>query len=220
MLLVKFWFHNCYITPVIKYDPAGNVAWWVIGAAIGAVVGAAVGGAISYAKDGKVDWRYVAAGAVAGALVGAGVGHLAQAAYTSATATAAAAKTVGTGTSIIGAASADGDPTNEINSVIQTGYKTYYHVTSFGSAQSISQSSRLYSGAFDKVGVLQFQPTLQQAKLLGCQSYETVTKFTSNHSFFEWDKSTGLGNLPGVLIDYGTQAYIYVNNIIEVGFRK
>jgi RHS repeat-associated protein len=110
----------CGNNPVIKSDVDGNVAWWIIGAAIGAVVGAVVGGIVSYNQTGKVDVGYVLAFAAGGALVGAGLGCLAEAVYTSVTITTAATNIVGGGTGAIGAICADGDPTNEIDQTSQT----------------------------------------------------------------------------------------------------
>ena len=103
----------CTNNPITNADPSGY-AWWIIGAIAGAVVGGVAGAAISYFTTGKVDWSYVAVGAVAGALIGAGAGYIADKVIAAKTATATAS-TVAT------ALSADGDPTNEINSAFKIG---------------------------------------------------------------------------------------------------
>jgi len=107
--------HNMYSycenNPIMNYDPNGNFAWAIPGAIIGGIIGGVVGGIISYKKTGHINWWAVAGGAAAGALIGAGAGYLAQTILSSSVATTA---TVEVGTSLTAAASADGDPTNEV----------------------------------------------------------------------------------------------------------
>jgi RHS repeat-associated protein len=69
-LLSHNMFAYCKNNPVNMDDPDGDIAWWIVGG----VAGGIAGGIYSYAKTGRVDWRYVAGGA----LVGAGLGYLAQ----------------------------------------------------------------------------------------------------------------------------------------------
>ena len=163
--------HNLFVycgnNPIIYDDQEG--AFWnlVIGAVVGAVVGAAVGAVASYVATGEVKWEVVAGGAVAGALLGTGIGYLAgkaSIAVTTATVTTAA----------------------------ETGERTYYHVTSNQAANEIINTGVIKVGEFGKAYVLGSQPTLQEAKILGARSVETVIRFTANSTRLIPDKTVSL----------------------------
>lgn len=65
------------------------------------------------------------------------------------------------------------------------------------------------------VCVLNYQPTLSQAKSIGAYSYETVVKFTTNCSTFIKDETVGNGAFRNMV-----NGNVSVLDVVEVGFKS
>lgn len=92
----------------------------------------------------------------------------------------------------------------------------YYQVTSSQAAQTIANTGKLIPSSVEgSVCVLNFQPTLTQARQLGAQSVETVIRFSTNCTTFVPDLTVPFSGAYRNMIN-GT---IQIFDIIEVGFR-
>lgn len=92
----------------------------------------------------------------------------------------------------------------------------YYQVTSHQAAQSIAQTQTLIPSASEQsVCVLNFQPTLEQAKLLGAKAYDTVIQFRTNCTTFIPDTTVPFEGAYRNMRD----AVVKIFEVIEVGFR-
>lgn len=224
-------FVYCLNNPVNMADTTGNLPFFLVAAAVGIVAGAIIGGVVA-AKSGGNVWAGIGIGAAAGALIGTGVGMVAGVALAgSITATTGAivaggsalVATVSTGGFGAGAAyvvnnlqAVSGGGGQGVSDVAETGKNVYYQVTSSQAARAIADTGKLIPASIEKsVCVLNFQPTLAQARQIGAYSYETVIRFTTNCTTFIPDKTVPYVGAFRNMID-GT---ITVINVFEVGFK-
>ena len=224
---------------MLGVDPSGHI-FMLVTAAIGAAAGAVIGGVVAASKGESVLKGALIGGAIGGAVgLGAGAvaaGALAGSFAASTGAVVAGASTVGTTVATSGLAAGAGmmatNFSNAINNAGQTLVNTfnnvvsrfqkpipeenvYYQVTSHQSAEAIQKSQTLVPSTIEKsVCVLNYQPTLNKAKSIGAQSYETVIRFTSNCSTFIKDETVGTGAFRNMI-----DGSVNVSNVTEVGFR-
>ena len=163
-----------------------------VGAAKGALVGAAVGtvagAGIGYATTGTLD------GAIEGAACGFGVGAV-------------------TGAIIGGTVCSGGSTTSQLT---QAANDFYYQVTSRDAAANIMREGVLRPSSVEgSVCILNFQPTLAQAKQLGAMAYETVIRFSVNPTMFTRDVTIPFAGALRCMRD----GPIVIKNIVEVGFK-
>lgn len=223
-------FAYCGNNPINMIDPSGHAFMWIT-AVIGAAAGAIAGGYLAASHGGNI---LVGAGigAAAGALVGLGIGAAAGVLFAGgATASTSAVVsgatvfwgTVSTGGIGAGVVSLVNNVVNSSNgniqtttNVAQTGQNVYYQVTSSQAAQEIINTGKLIpSGIERSVCVLDFQPTLNQAKQLGANAYETVIRFSTNCSTFVPDQTVPFRGAFRNLVD----GAIVIFDIMEVGFK-
>ena len=211
----------CGNNPVMYTDPSGHsfiLACIIVGAVIGALAGGHIAAKISKAKTGRVNGWAVAGGIVGGGVLGGlagwGVGAAVSAFGVATTGTAAttAAPAVERATQKVSQAVSS----PSFFDVVKSGKYTYYQVTSFDGAKLIADTGKLIPSSVEKsVCVLNFHPTLSQAKQLGATAYETVVKFTTNCSTFTKDTSIPITGAYRNLIDGAIQIF----NVQEVGFK-
>lgn len=92
----------------------------------------------------------------------------------------------------------------------------YYQVTSSQAAKQIAQTEQLIPSQVEKsVCVLNFQPTLDQARQLGAYSCDTVIRFRTNCSTFIPDTTVGFEGAFKNMIDGAVKIF----DIVEVGFK-
>ena len=72
-------------------------------------------------------------------------------------------------------------------------------------------------GEFGKVYALDFQPTLQEAKLIGARCTETVIRFSANSSRFVLDNTVSL--IGGAYYTETNGLDVLVRSVERVGFR-
>ncbi len=207
-------FAYCNNNPVMKVDPNGEffISITVLCVAAFAIVGAIGGGIVAYngAKNAGVDddelWKYAAGGAVVGGLIGGIAGYFAAPVIASATGIAGISVT-SAGVSIVGSGGI---------AVEQAAEGVYYQVTSHQAAQNIAQTGNLVPSSTEhSVCVLNFQPTLEQAKQIGAHSYDTVIRFQTNCTTFTRDETVAF---EGALRNLRDGA-IKVFDVVEVGFK-
>lgn len=66
------------------------------------------------------------------------------------------------------------------------------------------------------VYVMSYQPTLAQAKNLGCRAIETVIRFSTNYGSFVIDDTC---SVPGALIANTPGVISIMQDVTEVGFK-
>ena len=207
-------FAYCNNNPVMNVDPNGEffISITVLCIAAFATVGAIGGGIVAYngAKNSGVDddelWKYAAGGAIAGGLIGGIAGYVAAPAIASATGIAGISVT-SAGVSVVGAGGIAAE---------QAAEGVYYQVTSHQAAQNIAQTGNLIPSSTEhSVCVLNFQPTLEQAKQIGAYAYDTVVRFQTNCTTFIRDETVAF---EGALRNLRDGA-IKVFDVVEVGFK-
>ena len=207
-------FAYCNNNPVMNVDPNGEffISITVLCIAAFATVGAIGGGIVAYngAKNSGVDddelWKYAAGGAIAGGLIGGIAGYVAAPAIASATGIAGISVTSAE-VSVVGAGGIAAE---------QAAEGVYYQVTSHQAAQNIAQTGNLIPSSTEhSVCVLNFQPTLEQAKQIGAYAYDTVVRFQTNCTTFIRDETVAF---EGALRNLRDGA-IKVFDVVEVGFK-
>ena len=226
-------FAYCLNNPTNLSDIDGLLPFFAIAGVIGAIIGAVVGGTVAASRGESI---------LAGAAIGAGVGTLSglglgagaaallggSAAATTSSVIAGAnalANTVATGGIAAGAnhlannlSQATNSSSQTITQTYQATQKYYYQVTSYEGARQIRETGVLIPSSMEgSVCVLDFQPTLEQARQLGAYAYDTVVRFTTNCTTLVIpDHSVPFSGAWRNLID----GVVRVFNVIEVGFRK
>ena len=177
-------FAYCGNNPVNNSDPDGHsfiLACIITCAVIGALAGGHFAAKASKAKTGRVSKKAVVGGIVGGATAGALIGWGIGAAVTAIGSAISAALPV-VGEAVQKASEAANSTT--ASDAMETGKKVYYQVTSFQGAQSILETEILTPSSIEKsVCVVDFQPTLAQARNFSAFAYDTVVKFTNCTTF-------------------------------------
>ena len=207
-------FAYCANNPVMNVDPDGEffVSMTLICVAAFATIGAIAGGVAGYkyAEEKGVDksdtWKYVAGGSIGGGIIGGIAGYFIAPAITAITGVAGISVTA-EGVTIVGTGSVLAEQAVE---------GVYYQVTSSQAAQQIAQTEQLIPSQVEKsVCVLNFQPTLDQARQLGAYSCDTVIRFRTNCSTFIPDTTVGFEGAFRNMIDGAVKIF----DIVEVGFK-
>ena len=216
----------CNNNTVIAKDTEGTFPFLAITGAVGAIIGAIAGGIVAASK-GEDILAGAAIGAAIGGVVGVGAGAAAGIVLAG-SATASTGMVVAGGSTLINTVSAGGVTAgasymagnisnafgNGTQAVAQTG--VYYQVTSYEGAQQIARTGKLIPTSSEgSVCVLDFQPTLAQAKLLGAKAYETVVCFTTNCTTFVQDTTVPFKGAYRNMIEGAVRVF----NVIEVGFK-
>ncbi len=195
-------------------DPTGEffVSLTLICVAAFATIGAVAGGTIGYcgAKSAGVAnedlWKYTVGGALIGGIAGGCAGYLAAPAISAATGVAGISVT-SAGVSVVGTGGVVAEQVVE---------GVYYQVTSHQAAQSITQSQTLIPSASEQsVCVLNFQPTIEQAKQLGAKSFDTVIQFRTNCTTFVPDTTVPFNGAFRNMLD----GIVKIFEVVEVGFK-
>lgn len=198
----------------MNVDPDGEffISLTLICVATFATAGAIAGGVIGYkgAKSAGVDkedlWKYAVGSIVVGGVLGGIAGYAAAPAITAATGVAGISIT-STGISVVGAGGVG------VEQVVEG---VYYQVTSHQAAQNISQTQSLIPSASEQsVCVLNFQPTLEQAKQLGAKAYDTVIQFRTNCTTFIPDDTVPFEGAFRNL----RNGVVKIFEVVEVGFK-
>ena len=208
-------FAYCCNNPIMNCDPTGEffISMALLCITAGAIIGAGVGAyaGTKYAQRVGVDdgdiWKYTLGGALGGAFLGGIVGVIAAPAITTATGIAGISVT-STGITAVGVGS-----TVAANQVVEG---VYYHVTSHQAAQQIADTGKLIPSPTEgSVCVLNFQPTLEQAKQLGSVAYDTVIQFKTTVTTFIADTTVPFSGAYRNMVN----GAIKIFEIIEVGFK-
>ena len=208
-------FAYCCNNPIANCDPTGEffISMTLLCIAVGAIVGAAAGAYVGtkYAQSAGVDdgdvWKYTLGCAIGGALLGGVVGGIVAPAITTVTGIAGISAT-STGITAVGVGG-----TAVANQVVEG---VYYHVTSHQAAQQIAETGKLIPSSVEgSVCVLNFQPTLEQAKQLGSVAYDTVIQFKTTVTTFVADTTVPFSGAYRNMIDGAVRIF----DIIEVGFK-
>ncbi len=202
-------FLYCNNNPIIYSDPDGHsiiLACIIGGAIIGALAGGHIAAKVSKDETGEVNGWAVAGGIVGGGIVGGLAGWGVGSAITAfgAVATGAASTTA---TPIVG---------ETVEYISQSGKNIYYQVTSTQAIEQMKNTLQLRPIESQYNYVLNFQPTLKQAKNLGCRSLETVVRFSTNFGSFVKDDSCSVS---GALVSYIPGVIEIMEDIVEVGFK-
>ena len=209
-------FAYCGNNPVKNSDPDGHsfiLACIITCAVIGALAGGHFAAKASKAKTGRVSKKAVVGGIVGGAAAGALIGWGIGAAVTAIGSAISAALPV-VGEAVQKASEAANSTT--ASEAVETGKNIYYQVTSKASFEQIKATFQLTPLESPYVYVMQYQPTLQQAKNLGCRSIETVIRFSTNFGSFVNDDTCAItgalvSNIPGTIS--------IMQDVTEVGFK-
>ena len=209
-------FAYCGNNPVNNSDPDGHsfiLACIITCAVIGALAGGHFAAKASKAKTGRVSKKAVVGGIVGGATAGALIGWGIGAAVTAIGSAISAALPV-VGEAVQKASEAANSTT--ASDAMETGKKVYYQVTSFQGAQSILETEILTPSSIEKsVCVVDFQPTLAQARNFGAFAYDTVVKFTTNCTTFVADETIPYKGVFRNMIDGSVKIF----DVTEVGFK-
>ena len=214
-------FAYCNNNPIIYSDPNGHsiiLACIITGAIIGALAGGHIAAKVSKAKTGKVNGWAVAGGivggGVAGGLVGWGIGAAATAISAAITGAAGTASVPIIGKIVEKATQASNSST--LSNAVSTGKNVFYQVTSRQAIEQMKQTLQLRPIESAYNYVMQYQPTFEQAKNLGCRSLETVVKFSTNFNSFIPDTTC---SVPGALVSNIPGIIEIMEDIVEVGFK-
>ena len=223
-------FTYCGNDPVNYADPSGNIPFMLITAAIGAVVGAVAGGIIA-AVNGKNVWAGIGIGAAAGGLIGLGAGTAAAAMLAGSIVAPTSAVVAGCN-GLISTVATGGigagiyfiidnihgifNSGSQVAEILPESTQYYYQVTSFDAAQKIIDSQKLIPSSVEQsVCVLNFQPTIDQAKEIGAYAYETVIRFQTHCSTFIPDMTVSIEGALRNIID----GIVKIYDVMEVGFK-
>ena len=214
-------FAYCNNNPIMYSDPSGHsliLACIIVGAVVGGLAGGHIAAKVSKAKTGKVNGLAVAGGIVGGGVLGGlagwGIGAAITAIGTAVTGGAATAVAPIVQQAVEKASQASNSTT--LSNAVNSGKNIYYQVTSTQAIEQMKQTLQLRPIESAYNYVMQYQPTFEQAKNLGCRSLETVVRFSTNFSSFVPDTSC---SVPGALISNIPGVIDIMEDIVEVGFK-